>query len=57
MMLVCAFAGKEFMLNAYNAAVAQNYRFFSYGDSMFIQNLACSDQPLSETKHLARCKN
>ncbi len=38
MMLVCAFAGKDFMLEAYDHAIASEYRFFSYGDSMFIQN-------------------
>lgn len=35
-MLVCAFAGKEQMLNAYREAVARRFRFFSYGDCMFI---------------------
>ncbi len=35
-MLVSAFAGKDFTLNAYNHAVNSQYRFFSYGDSMFI---------------------
>lgn len=36
LMLVCAFAGMEHSLNAYKHAVANNYRFFSYGDAMFI---------------------
>jgi S-adenosylmethionine:tRNA ribosyltransferase-isomerase len=35
-MLVCAFAGKEQMLNAYREAVSRRFRFFSYGDAMFI---------------------
>jgi S-adenosylmethionine:tRNA ribosyltransferase-isomerase len=35
-MLVSAFAGFENTMNAYQAAVAQCYRFFSYGDAMFI---------------------
>jgi len=35
-MLVCAFAGREFMLDCYRQAVAENYRFFSYGDCMLI---------------------
>lgn len=35
-MLVCAFAGKETMLEAYREAVRRRFRFFSYGDAMFI---------------------
>lgn len=35
-MLVSAFAGKEFILKAYETAVAEKYRFFSFGDAMFI---------------------
>ena len=36
LMLVSAFAGREKMLGAYNLAVAEEYRFFSFGDSMII---------------------
>lgn len=36
-MLVSALAGKENILKAYKAAVAERYRFFSFGDSMFIK--------------------
>ncbi len=36
LMLVCAFAGKDPVLAAYRHAVAQRYRFFSYGDAMFV---------------------
>lgn len=36
-MLVSALAGKENILNAYNEAVKEEYRFFSFGDSMFIK--------------------
>jgi len=36
LMLVCAFAGREFVLDAYRHAVAERYRFFSYGDAMLI---------------------
>jgi len=36
-MLVSALAGKENVINAYNEAVKNRYRFFSFGDSMFIK--------------------
>lgn len=36
LMLVCAFAGTDNILAAYRHAVAQRYRFFSYGDAMFL---------------------
>ncbi len=35
-MLVCAFAGRDFMLDCYKEAVREGYRFFSYGDCMLI---------------------
>lgn len=35
-MLVCAFAGKELIMEAYRQAVERRYRFFSYGDCMLI---------------------
>jgi S-adenosylmethionine:tRNA ribosyltransferase-isomerase len=37
LMLVCAFAGREHVLAAYRHAVAERYRFFSYGDAMFVE--------------------
>ena len=36
LMLVSAFADREFILDAYRHAVEERYRFFSYGDAMFI---------------------
>ncbi len=35
-MLVSAFAGREFILKSYQEAIKEKYRFFSFGDSMFI---------------------
>jgi S-adenosylmethionine:tRNA ribosyltransferase-isomerase len=37
LMLVSAFAGRERVLAAYRHAVEQRYRFFSYGDAMFLE--------------------
>jgi len=36
LMLVSAFAGRERVLSAYHAAIAERYRFYSYGDAMLI---------------------
>ena len=36
LVLVCAFAGRERVLEAYREAVRERYRFFSYGDAMFL---------------------
>ena len=36
-MLVSALAGKDFIMKAYNEAVKEKYRFFSFGDAMFIK--------------------
>lgn len=37
LMLVCAFAGKERILSAYRHAIGARYRFYSYGDCMFVE--------------------
>jgi S-adenosylmethionine:tRNA ribosyltransferase-isomerase len=37
LMLVCAFAGRERVLEAYRHAVDERYRFYSYGDCMFLE--------------------
>lgn len=37
LMLVSALAGRENIMNAYNTAVTERYRFFSFGDAMFIK--------------------
>jgi len=36
LMLVSAFAGREFINQAYQEAIAQEYRFYSFGDAMLI---------------------
>jgi S-adenosylmethionine:tRNA ribosyltransferase-isomerase len=36
LMLVCAFAGRDFILRAYDEAIARSYRFYSFGDGMLI---------------------
>ena len=35
-MLISAFGGRKFILDAYRTAVKENYRFFSFGDAMFL---------------------
>ncbi|MBR0462032.1 MAG: tRNA preQ1(34) S-adenosylmethionine ribosyltransferase-isomerase QueA [Erysipelotrichaceae bacterium] len=37
-MMISAFAGREMILHTYDVAVRERYRFFSFGDSMFITN-------------------
>ena len=36
LLLVCAFAGRDFTLDAYRYAVAARFRFYSYGDCMLV---------------------
>jgi S-adenosylmethionine:tRNA ribosyltransferase-isomerase len=37
LVLVCAFAGYARIRRAYRAAIAERYRFFSFGDAMFVE--------------------
>ncbi len=43
LMLVSAFAGRERVMAAYREAVAERYRFFSYGDAMFLSRQPSTD--------------
>jgi len=43
LMLVSAFAGRNNVLQAYHAAIEAKYRFFSYGDAMFLHGASCHD--------------
>ncbi len=47
LMLVCAFGGYETMMAAYRHAVSSRYRFFSYGDAMFIEPVRAQRDTLS----------
>ena len=38
LMMICSFAGKELIMKAYERAVSERYRFFSFGDCMLITN-------------------
>jgi S-adenosylmethionine:tRNA ribosyltransferase-isomerase len=42
LMLVSAFAGVETIRRAYAAAIENRYRFFSYGDAMFLTKSECA---------------
>jgi S-adenosylmethionine:tRNA ribosyltransferase-isomerase len=44
MMLVSAFAGYEHIMGLYRHAIAQRYRFFSYGDSMLLTRTPLESQ-------------
>lgn len=47
-MLISAFAGRDAVMNAYQAAIEERYRFFSYGDAMFVTrnpNVESSETP------------
>ncbi|VAW72369.1 S-adenosylmethionine:tRNA ribosyltransferase-isomerase, partial [hydrothermal vent metagenome] len=44
LMLVSAFSGYETIMTAYRHAVEEQYRFFSYGDAMFLEKSSCKNQ-------------
>ncbi len=48
LMLVSAFAGRERVLGAYDEALRRGYRFYSYGDAMFVTGRRPTDRPDSD---------
>ena len=56
MMLVTAFAGYAHIMGLYRHAIAQQYRFFSYGDAMLLER-AAAPTPLNPNFPLARISN
>ena len=40
LMMVCAFAGYDKTMHAYHYAIAHDFRFYSYGDAMFVEREA-----------------
>jgi len=48
LMLVSAFAGYENIMNAYQHAISEQYRFFSYGDAMFLTKQELTKQALTK---------
>ena len=51
-MLISAFAGREFVLDAYKTAVEQEYRFFSFGDAMFLSCIQEREERIRELEKL-----
>ncbi|MES2047230.1 MAG: tRNA preQ1(34) S-adenosylmethionine ribosyltransferase-isomerase QueA [Pseudomonadota bacterium] len=51
LMLVSAFAGYDRIRSAYAHAIAQKYRFFSYGDAMFLTNVTSASAPSLKEKN------
>ena len=47
-MLVSAFSSKEIIMNAYSSAVENKYRFFSFGDAMFLTNNEKKDEKIEK---------
>ena len=57
LMLVSALAGKEHIMNAYQEAIQERYRFFSFGDAMFIYDRdSDADEMKSDTEEISEVK-
>jgi S-adenosylmethionine:tRNA ribosyltransferase-isomerase len=54
LMLVCAFAGYDHVFNAYRSAIENRYRFFSYGDAMFLSRSLQSSDSEQESHRLKK---
>ncbi len=42
LLMVCAYAGRQRVMQAYREALQRGYRFLSFGDAMFIRGMPCS---------------
>ena len=55
-MLISAFAGRKFVLKAYETAVQEKYRFFSFGDAMLIKRQTADTDRMNDSAECVSAK-